>query len=76
MRTINISISDLEYNKFGLTEDKLSFSEFIDIVSRELARQNLREAVKLGEKYGYSKITMKEIDKEIKAARKNAKGNN
>ena len=76
MRTINISISELEYNKFGLTEDKLSFSEFIDIVSRELARQNLREAVKLGEKYGYSKITMKEIDKEIKAARKNAKGNN
>ena len=76
MRTINISISDLEYNKFGLTEDKLSFSEFIDIVSRELARQNLREAVKLGEKYGYSKTTMKDIDKEIKSVRKNAKGNN
>ena len=76
MRTINISISDLEYNKFGLTEDKLSFSEFIDIVSRELARQNLREAVKLGEKYGYSKTTMKDIDKEIKSVKKNAKGNN
>ena len=76
MRTINISISDLEYNKFGLTEDKLSFSEFIDIVSRELARQNLREAVKLGEKYGNSKTTMKDIDKEIKSVRKNAKGNN
>lgn len=76
MRTINISISDLEYNKFGLTEDKLSFSEFIDIVSRELARQNLKEAVKLGEKYDYSKTTMKDIDREIKSVRKNAKGNN
>ena len=76
MRTLNISISELEYNKFGLKEDKLSFSEFLDIISREMARQNLREAVKLGEKYGFSNTTMEEIDKEIKAVRKHAKINN
>ncbi|HEY5463565.1 MAG TPA: hypothetical protein VIJ95_09950 [Hanamia sp.] len=76
MRTLNISISELEFNKFGLKEDKLSFSELLDIVSREMARQNLRESVKLGKKYGFSKITMEEIDKEIKAVRKNAKVNN
>jgi hypothetical protein len=46
MRTLNISVSELEYNKFGL-EENLSFSELLDILSREIARQNLREAVKL-----------------------------
>lgn len=76
MRTLNISISELEYNKFGLKKDNLSFSEFLDIISREMARQNLREAVKLGEKYGLSNTTMEEIDKEVKAVRKHAKINN
>ena len=75
MRTLNISISELEYNKFGLKQDKLSFSELLDIVSRELARENLRESVKLGEKYGFSKLTMDDIDKEIKSARRDAKSN-
>ena len=75
MRTLNISISELEFNRFGLKEDKLSFSELLDIVSRELARENLRESVKLGEKYGFSKLTMEDIDKEIKSARRDAKNN-
>jgi predicted CopG family antitoxin len=76
MRTINISISELEYNKFGLKEDKLSFSELIDIISRELSRQNLRKSIQLAEKYGLSKMTLEDINKEIKAVRKNAKNNN
>lgn len=75
MRTLNISISDLEFNKFGLKDDKLSFSELLDIVSRELARENLRESVKLGEKYGFSKLTMEDIDKEVKSARRDVKSN-
>lgn len=74
MRTLNISVSEMEYNKFGLKEN-LSFSEFIDLVERELARENLHECVKLGEKYGLSNMTMEEIDEEIKAVRRDAKGN-
>lgn len=61
MRTINVSISDLEYNKFGLKSDKLSFSEFVDIISRELSKQTLDECVELAEKYGLSKMSMDEI---------------
>jgi len=76
MRTINISISDLEYKKFGLKKDKLSFSELIDLVSREISRQNLRKSVQLAEKYGLSKMTLLDINKEIKAVRKNAKNSN
>jgi predicted CopG family antitoxin len=76
MRTISISISELEYHKFGLKEDKLSFSELIDIISREISRQNLRKSVQLAEKYGLSKMTLEDINKEIKGVRKNAKNNN
>lgn len=75
MRTLNISISDIEYNKFGLKDEQLKFSDFIDLVSNELARQNLRKCVELSEKYGLSKLTMAEITKEVRAVRKNAKNN-
>jgi hypothetical protein len=76
MRTINISISDLEFKKFGLKNDKLSFSELIDLISREISRENLRKSLQLGERYGLSGMTITDINKEIKAVRKNAKNNN
>ena len=73
MRTISVSISDIEYNKFGLKEDKLTFTDFIDIVSKELTRQNLSKCLELADKYGISKMTMDEITNEVKAVRKNTK---
>jgi predicted CopG family antitoxin len=75
MKTLNISISDIEYNKFGLKNDHLTFSDFIEMVSNELSRQNLKKCVELAEKYGLSQLTMDDINKEIKAVRKNAKNN-
>ena len=75
MRTLNISISDIEYNKFGLQNDKLTFSDFVDLVSNELSRQNLNKCIELAEKYGLSKLTMEDISKEVKAVRNNAKDN-
>ena len=71
MRTISIDISDLEFQKFGLKADRLSFSAFVDIVSRELSRQNLAKTVELAERYGLSKLTMDEISDEVKAVRNN-----
>lgn len=76
MRQLNISISDIEYNKFGLKKDKLSFSDLLDLVSRELTRQTLGKCIELAEKYGLSKMSMSEITREVKAARKNAKSRN
>ena len=73
MRTLNIFISDLEYNKFGLKADKLTFSEFVDIISKELSKQTLDDCIELAEKYGLSKMTMDDITEEVKAVRKNAK---
>lgn len=72
MRTLNIAISDLEYEKFGLTTDQISFTDFVDIISREMSRQNLKKIVELSERYGLSNLSMDEISAEVKAIRDNA----
>ncbi|WP_250631909.1 hypothetical protein [Rhodoflexus caldus] len=69
MRTLNISISEVEFNKFGLKKDNLTFTEFVDLISKELMRQNLNKCVELAEKYGLSSMTMDEISEEVKAVR-------
>jgi hypothetical protein len=76
MRTLNVSISDIEYNKFGLNNENLTFTDFIDLIAKELMKQNLNKSVELAEKYGISKMTMDEITNEVKAVRKNAKDRN
>ncbi|MDP1728080.1 MAG: hypothetical protein Q8M15_14940 [Bacteroidota bacterium] len=76
MRTLNVSISEIEYSKFGIKTDKLTFSDFIDLVSKELTRQNLNRCIELADKYELSKMTMDEITNEVKAVRKNAKDRN
>ena len=76
MKTLNISISEVELNKFGIKENKLSFSEFLDIVSNELSHQTLDKCIQLSEKYGLSKMTMDQITKEVTAVRRNAKNRN
>ena len=73
MKTLNISISEVEFNKFGLKKDKLAFSDFVEIVSKEISKQTLKNCVELAVKYGLSKMTMDEITKEVNAVRKNAK---
>ena len=76
MRTLNVSISDIEFNKFGIKNDKLSFTDFVDIVSKELTRQNLNMCLDLAERYGLSKMSMDEITNEVKAVRSDAKNRN
>lgn len=73
MRTLSVSISDLEFSKFGLKKEKLTFSDLIDLISKELVKKNLNESIELAEKYSLSNMTMKDITKEVKAVRKNAK---
>jgi len=73
MRTLNIAISDIEYSMFGIPNERLNFTDFVEIVSRELVRQNLNRSVALAEKYGLSSMTMEEISNEVKAVRQNAK---
>ena len=74
MKTLNITISDLEYNQLGIRSDKLSFLEFVDIVNKEVTKQALNKCVQLAERYNLSKLSMDEISEEVKSVR-NAKGN-
>ena len=73
MRTLSVTISDIEYGMFGITGEQLNFTDFIDLVSRQLMRQNLNRSVALAEKYGLSSMTMEEITNEVKAVRQHAK---
>lgn len=76
MKTLSVSISEIEYNKFGLKQEQLSFTDFIELVNKELMRQNLNKCVELANKYGLSEMTMEDISNEVKVVRKNAKNRN
>lgn len=76
MKTLNIAISDVEYNKFGITDNMLSFSEFVDMISKEIMRKNINTAVTTAENCGLSSMTMEEISTEVRAVRQNAKSYN
>ena len=71
MKTLNIAISEKEFNQLGLNSTELSFSEFVDIVTREMAKRRLDESVKLAEKHNLSTMTLDEIANEINAERRN-----
>jgi predicted nucleic acid-binding protein len=64
MKTIQISISDLEYNQFGIKSDKLSFSEFVDLIGREITKQGLNRCIELAEKYQPKKSVNIRSDKD------------
>lgn len=74
MKSVNIQISDFEFNQLGLNKSTLSFSELIEIIGKKITKQTLEKSIQLSNKYGLSKMTMEEIDDEIKAYR-NAKNN-
>jgi hypothetical protein len=76
MKTLNISISDIEFEKFGVKKENMTFTEFLDLVSNELMKQNLDKCVDLAAKYGLSDLSMEEISSEVKAERGNAKYSN
>ena len=74
MKSVNIQISDFEFDQLGLNKSTLSFSELIEIIGKKITKQTLEKSIKLANKYGLSKMTMEEIDEEIKAHR-NEKNN-
>ena len=72
MRTLNVSISDMEFNNLGIKNENITFTEFTELVRREVMRNNLNNCLALAEKYVLSSMTMNEINEEIKLVR-NAK---
>ena len=76
MRTLNVAISDVEYTKFGITNNVLSFSDFVDLVSKELMRKNIEAAVAAAGDCDLSSMAMEDITAEVQAVRQHAKSHN
>lgn len=69
MKSVNLQISEFDFNQLGLNKTTLSFSELIEIIGKKITKESLEKSIKLASKYGLSKMTMEEIDAEIKAHR-------
>jgi len=69
MRTISVQMSDVEYSTYGLPKSNFYFSEIVDLIERQMARQALGRSVEMAEENNLSSMTMDEINAEIKAVR-------
>ncbi len=66
---------DKDFERLGISSDNISMDELMDIVHRDVTRSMANHTVELAEKYGLSRMTMEEIDEEVKAVRADAKRN-
>lgn len=69
MRTIQVRVSETDFQKYDLGSEAIKFTDLVELISREYARQALLECNEIAEQVGLSKMTMDEIDAEIKAVR-------
>lgn len=74
MKTLQIQISEADFQRYNLGGMKLKFAELVEKISLEYARKALLECNEIAKQIGLSDMTMDEINAEIKAVR-NAKSN-
>ncbi len=72
MQTLQIKISNTDFQKYNFNRKELKFTDLVDLISREYARKALLECNKIAEQEGLSRMTMNEINAEINEVR-NAK---
>ncbi len=68
MRTVQIKVSETDFQKYKL-KSEIKFTELVDLISREYARKALLECNEIAQQVGLSKMTLDEINAEIKAVR-------
>lgn len=69
MRTIQISISENDFQKYNFGSGEIKFADLVELISREYAKKALLESNEIAEQVGLLKMTMDEINAEIKAVR-------
>jgi hypothetical protein len=69
MKNLVVTITESDFKKFGFINEKIFFSELLELIKRNLIRQDLYKSVNLSEKYGLSKMFMEEISAEVNAVR-------
>ncbi len=74
MRTLQIKVSETDFQRYNLGSGEIKFTDLVAAVSREYARETLLACNKIAEQVGLSNMTIEEINAEIKAVR-DAKNN-
>jgi hypothetical protein len=74
MKTLQVKVSDTDFRKYNLENVEIKFTDLVELISREYAKKALLECNEIAEQTGLSKLTMEEINEEIKAFR-DAKNN-
>ena len=69
MRTVQIKVSEKDFQKYNLGEEEIKFSDLVEAISLEYAKKALLECNDIARQVGLSEMTMEEIDAEIKAVR-------
>lgn len=69
MQTLQIKISNTDYQKYNLKSREIKFTDLVDLISKEYVRKALLECNEIAEQEGLSKMTLDEINAEIKAVR-------
>ena len=72
MQTIQVKISDTDLQRYKLESGSIKFTDLVEKISLEYARQSLLECNVLAEQTGLAKLSLDEINSEISAVR-NAK---
>lgn len=74
MRTVQIKVSETDFQRYNLGSGEMKFTDLVELISREYTRKALLECNEIAKQVGLSKMTMDEINTEIKAVR-DAKSN-
>ncbi|MCU0446396.1 MAG: hypothetical protein MUE85_15930 [Microscillaceae bacterium] len=69
MRTVQIKVSETDFQKYNFGDGEIKFTDLVEMISREYARKALLECNEIAKQVGLSKMTMDEINAEIKAIR-------
>ena len=69
MKTLNISITDNEYETYQLKKEECTFAEILALLNRRQINEKLQKSIELAALAGLSNMTLEEINGEINAAR-------
>jgi hypothetical protein len=69
MRTIQIKVSELDFQKYNLGQKEIKFADIVEVIRCEYARKALIDCNEIAKQVGLDKMTLNEIDAEINAVR-------
>lgn len=69
MQTIQLKVSNADFQKYKLGRKNLKFTDLVELINTEYARKALLACNGIADEEGFSKMTIDEIDAEIRAVR-------